>query len=321
MKHIWVIVEPTPDGQSSMISRELLSKARSLAQTVDGFTWGTSSTLAAEVGSFGAARLLTIGDIGSALPAPAVAAAVAETIRREEDVDAILIPHTYDGRDIAARLSVRLDRPVLTNVLDLSEHDQGLETTQALFGGSSMVRARFTTPAPGIFVVRAKSFVAEPLDTFAPAELLTAIVPDLGETNAATVTQRHVENRSGISLDDASVVVAGGRGLGEAANYALIERLAELLRGAPAASRAIVDAGWVPYSFQVGQTGRVVKPDLYIAVGISGALQHLVGMKGAKRIIAINSDENAPIVALSDLAIIGDAKQILPKLIAALQAP
>ena len=150
------------------------------------------------------------------------------------------------------------------------------------------MRARFTAAGPGLFLVRPKTFVAQALDGAGDAELVDLAAADAAGTNRARVVSRSTPQADAIALDDAAVVVSGGRGLGSAANYALIEELASLLHAAPGASRAIVDAGWVPYSHQVGQTGKVVKPDVYIAVGISGALQHRVGMKDSKRIVAIN---------------------------------
>ncbi len=169
---------------------------------------------------------------------------------------------------------------------------------------------------PHIALFRPKSFEASEAGGGA-AEVASLEVTDAG---TAKVTNHHVEEATGPKLDEANVVVSGGRGLGEADKYEMIETLAKLLKAAPGASRAIVDAGWVPYSYQVGQTGKVVKPTVYIAAGISGATQHLVGMKGSKNIIAINKDPEAPIFSVADLGIVGDVHKVLPKLIEALQA-
>ena len=220
---------------------------------------------------------------------------------------------------MAGRLSAKLDRPVLTNVTGLVAGDGGLSSQHPVFGGSHIVTARFTGEGPGIFVIRAKSFVAEPSGG-ARRRRGRRPGPRVGAANGAKIVERHVEERSGPKLDEAAVVVSGGRGLGDAANYALIEELAKLLHGAAGASRAIVDAGWVPYSHQVGQTGKTVKPTVYVACGISGATQHLVGMKGSKNIVAINKDQDAPIFSVADLGIVGDVHKVLPALIEALKA-
>ncbi len=316
---IWVIVDHAGD-RVAPLSLELLTKAASMGGTVEGITWGDGSTYAAEVGAHGAAVLHTVGDLGSQLPGPAVAGAMADKIGAGKGPDAILVPHNYDGRDIAARLSVKIDRPVLTNVVGLAAGDDGgLTTEHAIFGGSEILTARFTGDGPGIYVVRTKSFAAEETGG-GPAEVDTWDVPELGATNGAVVGERHVEESEGPKLDEAPVVVSGGRGLGDADNYELVEQLAKLLHGAAGASRAIVDAGWVPYSHQVGQTGKTVKPTVYIAAGISGATQHMVGMKGSKNIVAINKDQEAPIFSIADLGIVGDVHKVLPKLIEALKA-
>ncbi|MDQ1417791.1 MAG: electron transfer flavoprotein alpha subunit [Acidimicrobiaceae bacterium] len=317
-----LVVAESFAGKALPVSLELLTRARQLAGTVEAVTWGDDAeTVAAQLGAFGAIKVYSVGDLGWALPGVPVAAAIAALVEQGGPPDAILIPTTYDGRDIAGRLSVRLDRSVLTNVVGLTSQDGTLVSEHAIFGGSEVLKARFTGGAPAIFVVRAKSFAAEEADgSGAAPEVVALAVPDTGSTNAATVTERHVEERTGPKLDEAPVVVSGGRGLGEAGRYQLIEELAKLLHGAPGASRAIVDAGWVPYSYQVGQTGKTVKPTVYIAAGISGATQHMVGMKGSKNIVAINKDAEAPIFAIADLGIVGDVQKVLPKLIEALKA-
>jgi electron transfer flavoprotein alpha subunit len=316
---IWVLAE-VGDAGPTPITLELLTEARSVAGTVEAVAWGPdTATLAASLGEYGATTVHDVGDIGDALPGVPVASAMAALVQGGNAPDAILIPATYDGRDVAGRLSAKLDVPVLTNVTGLVAGGDGLSSQHPVFGGSHIVTARFTGKGPGIFVIRAKSFAAEPAGGGA-ATVVAAPVPDAGATNTAKIAQRHVEERSGPKLDEAAVVVSGGRGLGEAANYALIEELAKLLNGAAGASRAIVDAGWVPYSHQVGQTGKTVKPTVYVACGISGATQHLVGMKGSKNIVAINKDQEAPIFSVADLGIVGDVHKVLPALIEAIKA-
>ncbi|HEX4978654.1 MAG TPA: electron transfer flavoprotein subunit alpha/FixB family protein [Acidimicrobiales bacterium] len=312
---VWVVVSLNEHNAPTTATNELLTKAREIAGTVEAVTWGDASAIAADLGRFGAAKVYTAGDLGGALPGVPVAGAIAAKCQSGDTPDAILFVQDYDGRDIAARLSAKLGVGVLTNVVGLSADGT---TEHAVFGGTSIVKAQFTDESPRLFVVRPKSFAAEESGGGAP-EVVTLDVPDGGATNAAKIVQRHVEERTGPKLDEAAVVVSGGRGLGEAAKFEMIEQLAKLLKGAPGASRAIVDAGWVPYAYQVGQTGKTVKPTVYIACGISGATQHMVGMKGAKNIIAINKDQEAPIFSIADLGIVGDVHKVLPKLIEALQ--
>ncbi len=317
LSNVWVVAEPS-NGSFTTTSLELLTQARTFGATLSAITWGGDAVLAAVAGDYGATTLYDVGDLGGALPGVPVASAIAALIASAGAPDAILIPTSYDGRDVAGRLSARLDRPVLTNVTGLSD-DGGLVTEHPIFGGSQTVKAHFTGEGPGIFVIRAKSFVAE-ASGGAAASVVAAPPGDVGATGTSNITATHVEERVGPKLEEAAVVVSGGRGLGEAEKYALIEETAKLLNGAAGASRAIVDAGWVPYSHQVGQTGKTVKPTVYIACGISGATQHMVGMKGSKNIVAINKDPDAPIFQIADFGIVGDVNKVLPALIAALKA-
>ncbi|HUC38485.1 MAG TPA: electron transfer flavoprotein subunit alpha/FixB family protein [Acidimicrobiales bacterium] len=320
IEKIWVLAE-SANGVPISTTLELLTQARSMAPTVEAVGWGPgTSEAAATLGDYGANTLYDIGDIGEALPGPPVAAAIAALVASGNRPDAILVPATYDGRDIAGRLSARLDLPVITNVVGLGVEGEDVLSQHGIFGGTQVATAHLTGEKPWIFVVRAKSFSAEPAGAGAAQVQPAAAPTDLGATNSATVIERHVEEQSGPKLDEADVVVSGGRGLGSAENYAMVEELAKLLKGAAGASRAIVDAGWVPYSHQVGQTGKTVKPTLYIACGISGATQHMVGMKGAKNIVAINKDQDAPIFSIADLGIVGDVHKVVPKLIEALKA-
>jgi len=313
---IWVVAEHD-GGKAATSTLEMLTAARGLAGTVEAFTWGDADGIAAELGDHGASKVFTVGDLGDTLVSVPVAAAIAAAVGTDAP-DAIFVAQTTDGRDIAGRLSAKLDAPVLTNAVGIVD-DGGLVAQHAIFGGGTIVNAKFTGTGPQIFVVRPKSFPAEGgAGSAGTVEAITA--PDAGATAATKVIARHVEERSGPKLDEAPIVVSGGRGLGEKEKYGMVEELAKLLKGAPGASRAIVDAGWVPYAYQVGQTGKTVKPNIYLAIGISGATQHMVGMKGAKNIIAINKDQEAPIFSIADLGIVGDVHKVVPKLIEALKA-
>jgi len=312
---IWVLAEASEEGAVKSTTLELLTKARELSDTVEAVFGGDGDDVAEELGEFGAATVHATGDLDGQLMGIPVASAIADAVEAGDGPDAILIGTSYDGRDVAARLSVMLDRTVISNVVDIEADDEILVGVEPVFGGVTNVKTKFTEDGTQILLVRPKSFAAEPSgDGAADVEDLSFSVE-----SQAKVTERFVEESDGPKLDEAGIVVAGGRGLGEADNFALVDNLAKQLKGAAGASRAIVDAGWVPYSAQVGQTGKVVKPDVYIAAGISGATQHLVGMKGSKNIIAINKDPEAPIFGVADLGIVGDVHKVMPKLLEALE--
>src|SRR5437660_706621 len=315
---VWVYAE-TDGDKVKTITLEMLAKAREIGDTVEAIYGGDASGIAETLGQHGATKVYATGDLGDKVPGAHVGAAIADLIKGGNSPDLILFGTTYDGRDVSARLSVKLDKPVLTNNTEITVDGDAVIASTPVFGGTQMVRTKLTAGTPNIVLVRPKSFAAEESGGGAAAvEQLP--VPDLGATGTAKVVDRHVEEATGPKLDEAAVVVSGGRGLGEASKYEMIEELAKLLGAAPGASRAIVDAGWVPYSHQVGQTGKTVKPTVYIACGISGATQHMVGMKGSKNIIAINKDAEAPIFSIADLGIIGDVHKVLPRLIEALKA-
>ncbi|MEJ7800888.1 MAG: electron transfer flavoprotein subunit alpha/FixB family protein, partial [Ilumatobacter sp.] len=313
--NIWVFAEGN-DGEPTSATLELLTKARSLG-SVSAFVIGDGEGIAAKLGEYGAAKVYSTGDLDGHLPGAAGAAAMKAVIDGGDTPDLIMFPQNYGGRDVMSRLSVKLDKTVLTNNTGITVDGDAVKVTTPIFGGERLVTTTFTAGGPYLAAFRPKSFEPAAGDA-AAGDVVSAPVPDLGATGGAKVNEVHVEETTGPKLDEAAVVVSGGRGLGEVEKFEMVEQLAKLLKGAPGASRAIVDAGWVPYSMQVGQTGKVVKPTVYIAVGISGATQHMVGMKGSKNIIAINKDPEAPIHGVADLGIVGDVHKVMPKLIEAL---
>ena len=313
MAAIWVFVEDS-DGAPATLGLEMLSKARQLGEVTVVYLGGVSDEITATLGDHGASRVL-VADSGGRLPSAPVAAALADRARAETP-DVILFGQSYTSRDVAGRLAARLGVGALSNVNNVRLTDGGVETDHEIFGGSRIATA-VMAERPSIVIIRPKSFPAEAAGG-GPATLDSLNLPDTGRSEA-TVVESHVEEREGPQLGEAKVVVSGGRGLGNADAYELVERLAKPLKAATGATRAIVDSGWVPYAKQVGQTGKTVKPDVYIACGISGAMQHLVGMKDAGTIIAINKDPDAPIFTIADLGVVGDVHQVLPKLIDALE--
>ncbi len=315
LSKVWVFVETDESGALIPLSKELLTKARDLADTVEAFYAGEGADVAEAVGAFGATAVNATGDLGDKLggaPAGAALAAAAD------GVDAIIGGTTYDARDAFAVASVKLGKPVISNCTAIDLDGDTVVTEVQVFGGEKVVKTKFTTGGTQLVLVRPKSYDAS--ESGGSAASVNAIdVP--GDVPAATVLSTHVEEREGPQLDSAPIVVSGGRGLGDPEKFEeYIETLGKKLGAATGATRAIVDAGWVPYAKQVGQTGKVVKPDVYIACGISGATQHLVGMKGSKNIIAINKDPEAPIFSVADLGIVGDVHKVLPALIEALDA-
>ena len=317
MDKVWVYAE-SADEKATSATLEMVTKARELGSTVEAlYTGPDADAVAAGVGEHGATKLFVL-DTGDGLPGQVAAAAIAQ-LAGEHKPDAILFAQSYDGRDAVARLSVKLDKPVLTNGMSLSD-DGGLQFGTAIFGGVTLVDVKLTGDGPALIAIRPKSFAAESSGGGAAAVEQVGAV-DAGRAAEAKVLERHVEEQQGPKLEEATVVVSGGRGIGAAENYApLVEALAKQLKGAWGASRAIVDAGWVPYALQVGQTGKTVKPKVYVALGISGATQQLVGMKNSDNIIAVNKDGEAPIFSVADLGIVGDVHKVVPALIEALKA-
>ena len=314
---IWVYAESEGDAPTTA-TLELVTKARELGTVEAIYVGDNAAAVAPTLGAHGVAKVFAV-DAGGSLAGVMGAAAIAGLVEAEAP-DLILFAQSYDGRDAIARLSVKLDRTVLTNGVGLTVEGDSITVRSAIFGGNTFVDTKFDGAKPALAAIRPKSFVAE-AGGEAAAEVVSVDTPDAGRAAEAKVLETHVEEREGPKLEEATIVVSGGRGIGAAENYEpLVEELAKLIGGASGASRAIVDAGWVPYSKQVGQTGKTVKPKVYLALGISGATQHMVGMKGSDNIIAINKDGEAPIFSVADLGIVGDVHKVVPKLIEALKA-
>ncbi len=306
------------DGRAAPVSLELASQARRLSDAVVVLAYGSSTEGVDKAFASAGASAVHLAEhpVADRLIGPFAAAAMASLVGAVSP-RAILIGATYTGRDVAGRLAVRARLGVIANVIDLMDKDGRLVALNTIFGATQIVESGFTSSSPGIFLVRPKSFeVAAHEGDVAVSRL----EPPTDVQDSARIIESHSETSTGPGLEEAPVVVSGGRGLGDASNFALLTELARLTHGSVGASRAVVDAGWVPYSMQVGQTGKTVKPTVYIACGISGAMQHTVGMKGAKNIIAINRDQDAPIFKLADLGVVGDCLTVLPKVIEEIKA-
>ena len=311
MGKIWVYAEHQ-DGKVDPTALEILTKVRTLGDA-EAIAFGQgASGITGTLGEHGAKTVYVSEDAAfDDFIAQPAAHALAE-LAKQHSPDLICFAMTYDSRDIAGRLSAKLPATLMSNALDI-ESPELVKT--AIFGGEKIVDVKLEGDSK-IVIFRAKSFAPE-ADSSAGEPTVEQVSVDISDDlkNAKRV-ERHEEEASGPKLEEAPVVISGGRGLQEPDNFKLIQELADAIgNAAVGATRAIVDAGWVPYALQVGQTGKTVKPSVYIAIGISGATQHVVGMKGAKKIIAINKDEEAPIFQMADLGIVGDALKIVPQLI------
>ncbi|MGH2681227.1 MAG: electron transfer flavoprotein subunit alpha/FixB family protein [Actinomycetota bacterium] len=307
---VWVWADVTPDGPATS-ALELLTKARELGDEVAAVALGPGAKASADaLGEHGAQTVFASDDevFDTHLAQPAVHALAG--LLEEHTPDLILFPASYDARDVAGRLQARTGSTLMANATDVLGPDRA---RTEILGGTKVVDVELQGPAPRLVIVRPQSFVADP--SGGTAEVVDMKVDVPGELTTAERVERHEEAASGPRLEDAKVVIAGGRGLGGPDAFEQLDELAAAIgNAAVGASRAAVDAGWVPYSYQIGQTGKTVKPEVYVCAGISGALQHMVGMKGAKRIVAITKDPDAPILKIADLGVVGDLFQVVPAL-------
>ena len=316
MAKIWVYAEMA-QGKLAPTPLEIMARARELGD-VEAIALGAGAKDAAAILGKHGARAVHVNEdpaFDDFVAEPATDALAALAAGGAPDL--ILFGFTPDSREVAGRLAARLGCGLISNAGDVAAQDGGFVAKVPYFGGAKLASMR-ANGKPGIVLIRPKSFEASESGGTAEVKQLDVAVAD--GSKRAHVKERIVEASEKVKLEDARVVVSGGRGLGGPQNFPMLEELAGALGGAVGASRAVVDAGWVPYSMQVGQTGKSVRPGVYIAVGISGAMQHTVGMKASKVIIAINKDAEAPIMKVADLGVVGDAVKILPALTDAVKA-
>jgi electron transfer flavoprotein alpha subunit len=289
----------------------VLSKAAELGDPV-GIVLGEGVTeLAAKAGAFGAGKVYVADkpELAAPLPQPRVDA-LAKLVR-EQGIDTVLFAASVLSADVASGLAARLGAGLNWDLTDVVQQDGQLVGKRPALGDSVYVDVGWTAE-PRLALIRAGTFDPKETGGEAQVEAFDVDFEDFS-LQATMIEQAHAESE-GPSIEEADVIVAGGRGLGSPDNFKLVEELAQALGGAVAATRAVVDAGWYPYATQVGQTGKTVSPKLYVACGISGAIQHKVGMQSSGTIVAINKDPNAPIFEFADLGVVGDLHQIVPKL-------
>jgi electron transfer flavoprotein alpha subunit len=308
---VWIWADVAPDGVAPS-ALELLTKARAFGNDVGAVALGPDATAAAgPLGEHGAARVYASDDERLAEPTSRIAAHTLAAIVAEHSPGLVLFPSSYRGRDVAGRLQAITGSTLMANAVDLPSIDRA---RAEILGGTTIVEVDLAGPAPHLVLMRPRSFEPEAVGGTAEVVAVDVVEPPGGST-VVKVEERTEARAGGPSLDGAKVVLAGGRGLGGPEGFRLLEELGDAIGDtAIGASRAAVDAGWVPYAMQIGQTGSTVKPEVYLAAGISGALQHAVGMKGSRRIVAITKDPEAPILELADLGVVGDLFQVLPAL-------
>jgi electron transfer flavoprotein alpha subunit len=306
---VLVVVE-SAGGAVKKVTLELLTLARGLGEVsavVLGAP-GTAEQVKDKLAEYGAATVYVAEseELAGYLVAPK--AAVLADLVKAKNPAAVLLASSQEGKEIAGRLAVKLDNGVLT---DIGALEPDGTATQVVFAGSTIVKSKVTKGFP-LATLRPNSVNPEPAPTSASVVPVEVSVPD--SAKLAQVVERKVEQKgSRPELTEASIVVSGGRGVASADNFKLVEELADLLGGAVGASRAAVDSGFYPHQFQVGQTGKTVSPQLYVALGISGAIQHRAGMQTSKTIVAVNKDAEAPIFELADFGVVGDLFKVVPQ--------
>ena len=308
-----ILVLAAHDGESvKKVTLELLTLARRFGDPAAVWLGPGADAGRERLAEYGAAKVYTAdGDVMTDYVA-APAAEVLAALVAQASPAAVLVPATAEGKEVAGRLAVKIGSGVLTDAVDLTPGDGGAVAEQSIFGGAIIVKSKVTTGIP-IVAVRPNAVPPEASPAAAALEQVSVTLSDAAK--GAHITERVAQERSERpELTEASIVVSGGRGVGSADNFALIEGLADSLGAAVGASRAATDAGWYPHQFQVGQTGKTVSPQLYLAVGISGAIQHRAGMQTSKTIMVINKDPEAPIFELADFGVVGDLFKVVPQL-------
>jgi len=320
MASILVFAE-SRDGKLKKVARECLSEGRRLASASGGgahalLIGGDVAGLAGQLAALGADSVLTASDPRLALYAPGAYVRAAEAAVRSANPDVVLIPASAMGRDLAARLAVRLDAGVAADCVSVRIADGGKVTaTRPVYSGKALATVAFQGSGPAILTLRPNVFPASLAPTPGKAEPRTLAVAFEEKDFAAKTIEVKLPEGAELDVAEADIVVSGGRAMKGPENFSLIRQLAHSLGGAVGASRAAVDAGWIDHAYQVGQTGKVVSPKLYIACGISGAIQHLAGMSTSKIIVAINKDPEAPIFKIADYGIVGDLYTLIPALV------